>query len=53
MQITNDQVEDMVAGLRKFNADQVKYKIELKKDDEPFVLEMSLKRGTLEDDEDE
>lgn len=53
MIVTKDAFEAMVENLRRFNADQVKYKFELKKDNEPFVFEMSLKRGTLVEDEDE
>lgn len=53
MIVTKDAVEAMVENLHRFNADQVKYIFEIKKDDEPFVFEMSLKRGTLVEDEDE
>lgn len=53
MREIKDAFEAMVENLHKFDADQVKYKFELKKDDEPFVLELSLKRGTLVEDEDE
>ena len=33
MQITNDQVEDMVAGLHKYNAEQVIYRFDIEKED--------------------
>lgn len=48
-----DAIEPMIEDLHKFNADQVKYKFEFKKEDEVFVFEMSLKQGTLVEDEDE
>lgn len=48
-----DAIEPMIEDLHKFNADQVKYKFEYKKDNEFLVFEMSLKRGTLEEDEDD
>lgn len=44
MQITNDQVENMVAGLRSFNAGQVIYKFDIEKDGEQFTFEIALKR---------
>ena len=51
MQITNDQIEDMVNGLHKFNAEEVIYKFDIEKEGEQFTFEMKLSRK--EEDEDE
>lgn len=48
-----DAIEPMIEDLHRFDAGQVRYKYEFKKDNEVFVFEMSLKRGTLAEDEDE
>lgn len=53
MTVTTDQIEMMVNGLHKFNAEQVTYKYDIEKDGENFVFEMSLKRGLMEEDGDE
>lgn len=53
MQIQNDQVENMVASLHKFNAEQVIYKYDIEKNGEKFIFEIALKRGSLEEVEDE
>lgn len=49
MTVTNDQIEMMVNGLHKFNAGQVTYKYDIEKDGENFIFEMTLKRGSLEE----
>lgn len=51
MQITNDQVEDMVAGLHKFNAEQVIYKYDIEKEGEKFIFAIALKRKEEDCDE--
>ena len=51
MQITNDQVEDMVASLRKANAQQVGYRFDIENDGEKFTFETSLKRKEEDCDE--
>lgn len=51
MQITNDQVEAMVNGLHKFNAQSVKYSFDIEKEGEKFTFEISLKRKEEVDDE--
>jgi hypothetical protein len=51
MTVTNDQVEDMVAGLHKFNAEQVIYRFDIEKEGERFTFEISLKRKEEDCDE--
>jgi hypothetical protein len=51
MQITNDQIEDMVQSLHKFNADQVTYRFDIEKEGERFTFEISLKRKEEDFDE--
>ena len=51
MTVTNDQVEDMVASLHKFNAQQVTYRFDIEKEGERFTFEISLKRKEEDCDE--
>lgn len=51
MTVTNDQVEDMVASLHKFNAQQVIYRFDIEKEGERFTFEISLKRKEEDCDE--
>ena len=51
MQITNDQIEDMVNGLHKFNAQEVIYKFDIEKGSEQFTFEMKLSRKEEDCDE--
>lgn len=51
MQITNDQIEDMVAGLHRNNAEQVTYSFTIEKEGERFTLEISLKQKEEDCDE--
>ena len=51
MTVTNDQVENMVAGLHRFNAGQVTYRFDIEKDGEKFTFEISLKRKEEDCDE--
>ena len=44
MTLTNDQIEDMVNGLHKFNAQEVIYKFDIEKNGEQFTFEMKLSR---------
>lgn len=51
MTVTNDQVEDMINGLHKFNAGQVIYKFDIEKEGEKFTFEIALKRKGEGEDE--
>ena len=51
MTVTNDQIEMMVNGLHKFNAEQVTYKYDIEKEGEKFTFEISLKRKEEDCDE--
>ena len=51
MTVTNDQVEMMVDDLHKFNAGQIIYKYDIEKGGEKFIFEIALKRGSLEEEQ--
>lgn len=51
MTITNDQIEDMVNELHRFNAQEVIYRFGIEKSGEQFIFEMKLSRKGDEDEE--
>lgn len=51
MTVTNDQVENMIAGLHSFNAGQVIYRFDIEKEGEKFTFEIALKRKEEDCDE--
>lgn len=46
-------IESLIESLNKFEADKVKYSFDIKKDGEKFIFEIALKKGSLEEVEDE